>query len=257
MYFPIKTITIFLGLKLASVLHWVDTTVKPIFEKVVNFSYSDFFLQTEVLVGFISILVFVDMARYCLHRWKTSGNPKDSSDLKNPERESLEEELSLYKERENTYKDYYRCKKNKTNAVLRLKIYKKKKEIENLTSQISELETELKHAEVMLGERESGHSLMETIRSILISPDYNETKVSRNGKILYDDDNEWTLTKLKERAKQLGIPFLSKYRWSTRKSLASTIRTSEQLERIAKLVGIEFEYVDLSKLENEQYRNYI
>ena len=52
---------------------------------------------------------------------------------------------------------------------------------------------------------------------------------------VYDDDS-YTLTQLKERAKEVGIVLLSKYNWDGRKALASAIRDREKLIQIKNLL---------------------
>ncbi len=71
----------------------------------------------------------------------------------------------------------------------------------------------------------------EEITHILEANEYNHDKILK-----YDDEEKFTLTKLKARAKELGIPNLHMYNSDTRKSLANAMRMAEQLEKIMEVI---------------------
>lgn len=66
--------------------------------------------------------------------------------------------------------------------------------------------------------------ILETIRDILSNSNYTDEK-----DLVYNDDCVWTLTRLKERAKELGLNLLSKYNWDSRRALGMLIREREHI----------------------------
>ena len=73
----------------------------------------------------------------------------------------------------------------------------------------------------------------EEIKHILEADEYNHNKILK-----YDDEEKcgWTLTKLKEMAKELGVPHLHMYNSDNKKALASAMRMTEQLEKIMEVI---------------------
>jgi hypothetical protein len=71
------------------------------------------------------------------------------------------------------------------------------------------------------------------IKHILEADEYNHDKILK-----YDDEEKcgWTLTKLKEMAKELGVPHLHMYNSDNKKALASAMRMAEQLEKIMEVI---------------------
>ena len=77
------------------------------------------------------------------------------------------------------------------------------------------------------------HEEIEQIKHILEANEYNHDKILK-----YDDEEKcgWTLTKLKEMAKELGVPHLHMYNSDNKKALASAMRMAEQLEKIMEVI---------------------
>lgn len=76
--------------------------------------------------------------------------------------------------------------------------------------------------------------IIKEIREIVESSEYTDPN-----DLGYTDAYNWNLTLLKDRAKELGMKHLSHYKWVSRKALAQSIRSREQVHLIAVALGIE------------------
>jgi len=134
----------------------------------------------------------------------------------------LQKKVDVYSEAENAHKNYSSAYARKELSNISLLLMKKESELVDERRRNKELEEFVQRQ----------CTTLRCLRRILKDPQYTNSE-----RLIYDDDGEWTLTKLKERAKELGINMLSKYKWSGRRALAITIRVTEQLDTIRQLVN--------------------
>lgn len=90
-----------------------------------------------------------------------------------------------------------------------------------------------KDLEALKKEHSQYKNIINGIRDILLAEEYVEPD-----KLIYNG-NDWGITKLKQRAKDLGMENLSHYRHSSRKALGQSMRAMEQNHLIAVHLGIE------------------
>ena len=117
----------------------------------------------------------------------------------------LQRELNIYKNYDKAQRNYVFCKKQKKIAKLTKKLYKQQILIEKLKNQ--------------------SRAIIKTDILHILNDDTN----------VYETDF-WTLTRLKQRAKDLEITLLSKYNLDGRKALISAIRDRERLVLIKNVI---------------------
>jgi len=97
------------------------------------------------------------------------------------------------------------------------------------------------------GEKSEEAEIIDTIRDILTCSEYTDPN-----DLGYSDKYDWTITDLKSRARDLGLRHLSHYTLKSRKALAQSIRSREQVHLIARELGIEDRTVQEVESEEEQ-----
>lgn len=128
-----------------------------------------------------------------------------------------------------------------------LKMFDLNSEIKKLKDRIIDLS---KVSDDQFMENIEIHDKLNKIRDIFVSEEYNDPEY-----LLYD---EWNITKLKDKARQLKITLLSTYRVNSRRSLAYAIRLTEQRNRIEEIVepvypdGYETEEMVLKDSDNDE-----
>jgi len=94
---------------------------------------------------------------------------------------------------------------------------------------------------------------LDKIREIFVADEYNDPEY-----LVYD---KWDISKLKEKAKELKITLLSNYRVNSRRSLAYTIRVTEQINKIEEIAeplypdGYETKEMVLKDSDNDESKS--
>jgi hypothetical protein len=204
-------------------------------QKYPKIGYEYFQDNSEWIVLYTGILMLVWSFWIYLHHgsWKrryqsvrqTSKSLRTQNKRMKADHKFITEKLEAYQTFEKTTHDYYKARYAK--------------EIANLKKHLLEARHRFTLAEKLnekyrpaAKDTQNLRLCIDQIHEILGAQEY----IEEFGQLAYNDDEEWPLYRLKERAKELGMNLLSKYRWDSRRALTSAIRSREQVVRIADIL---------------------
>ena len=185
--------------------------------------------NSEWIVLFTGLLMIVTALLMAVKsdRWRRKYNiSRNRIKLMKSNYKMMNKKLASYDEWADATREYYDARQRKELASL-------KKQLVDSEERYTIAEEITKKNEDIVHQHQEMKKFIEKIEEILMAEEYTNEEC-----LAYDDDEEWPLYRLKDRAKELNMNLLSKYRWDSRRALSSAIRSREQLASIADVLAV-------------------